>query len=96
MSITLSPAKRQVYVGEPLRVDVTWQCELVAGRLQALNYYPPFFNDSTVEIVIPRTTEPEKQQVGLPIGGRRVIAKRTLNKGNTKALGTVNYHSTYD
>ena len=89
MSITLSPAKRQVYVGEPLRIDVTWQCDLEAGRLQALNYYPPFFNDSTVEIVIPRTTEVEQQQVGLPIGGRRVIGKRTLNEGNTKALGTV-------
>ena len=89
MSLTLSPAKRQVYVGEPLRIDVTWQCDLEAGRLQALNYYPPFFNDSTVEIVIPRTTEVEQQQVGLPIGGRRVIGKRTLNEGNTKALGTV-------
>lgn len=89
MSITLSPAKRQVYVGEPLRIDVTWKCDLEAGRLQALNYYPPFFNDSTVEIVIPRTTEVEQQQVGLPIGGRRVIGKRTLNEGNTKALGTV-------
>ena len=89
MSLTLSPAKRQVYVGEPLRIDVTWQCDLEAGRLQALNYYPPFFNDSTVEIVIPRTTEVEQQQVGLPIGGRRVIGTRTLNEGNTKALGTV-------
>ena len=89
MSLTLSPAKRQVYVGEPLRIDVTWQCDLEASRLQALNYYPPFFNDSTVEIVIPRTTEVESQQVGLPIGGRRVIGKRTLNEGNTKALGTV-------
>ena len=89
MSLTLSPVKRQVYVGEPLRIDVTWQCDLEAGRLQALNYYPPFFNDSTVEIVIPRTTEVEQQQVGLPIGGRRVIGKRTLNEGNTKALGTV-------
>ena len=89
MSLTLSPAKRQVYVGEPLRIDVTWKCDLEAGRLQALNYYPAFFNDPSVEIVIPRSTEPEKQQVGLPIGGRRVIGKRTLNEGNTKALGTV-------
>ena len=89
MSLTLSPAKRQVYVGEPLRIDVTWKCDLEAGRLQALNYYPAFFNDPSVEIVISRSTEPEKQQVGLPLGGRRVIGKRTLNEGNTKALGTV-------
>jgi len=89
MSVKLRPAKRQVYAGEPLRVDLTWQCELEASRLQALNYYPTFFNDSAVEIVIPRSTEPEAQQVGLPIGGRRVIAKRTLIEGNPKALGSV-------
>ena len=89
MSLTLSPAKLQVYVGEPLRVDLTWHCDLEASRLQALNYYPPFFNDPDIEIVIPRSTEPEKQQVGLPIGGRRVIAKRTVSEGNAKALGTV-------
>jgi hypothetical protein len=89
IAVTLSPAKRQVYVGEPLRVDLIWQCELEANRLQALNYYPTFFNDSAVEIVIPRSTEPEKHQVGLPIGGRRVIAKRTLIEGSPEALGTV-------
>jgi hypothetical protein len=89
MSVTLSPAKRQVYVGEPLRVDLTWQCDLEASRLQTLNYYPSFFNDATVEIVIPRSTESEAQQVGLPIGGRRVIAKRTMIEGKAKALGAV-------
>ncbi len=89
MTVTLSPAKRQVYVGQPLRVDLIWQCDLEASRLQSLNYYPSFFNDPDVEIVIPRSTEPEQQQVGLPIGGRRVIAKRTLIRGHTKALGTV-------
>lgn len=89
IAVRLSPAKRQVYVGEPLRIDLTWYCELEASRLQALNYYPAFFNDSAVEIVIPRSTEPEAQQVGLPIGGRRVIAKRELMPGQPKALGTV-------
>jgi tetratricopeptide (TPR) repeat protein len=89
MSLKLSPAKRTIYVGEPLRVDLTWQCDLDASRLQALNYYPAFFNDPAVEIVIPRSTEAEKQQVGLPIGGRRVIAKRTILEGKAKALGAV-------
>ncbi|CAA6677937.1 MULTISPECIES: BatD family protein [unclassified Lentimonas] len=89
MSVTLAPAKTQVYVGEPLRVDLVWHCDLEAGRLQALNYYPQFFNNSEVQIVIPRSTAPEDQQVGLPIGGRRVIAQRTLIEGQPKALGTV-------
>lgn len=89
MTLSLSPSKRQVYVGEPLRVDLTWHCDLDASRLQSLNYYPAFFNDPQVEIVIPRSSEPEKQQVGLPIGGRRVIGKRTVNEAKPKALGTV-------
>jgi tetratricopeptide (TPR) repeat protein len=94
MAVRLTPAKRRVYVGEPLRVDLSWTCDLQAGRLQALNYNPEFFNDPEVEVVIPRTTVPEQQQMGLPIGGRRVIAKRTLSKqtlpkGAAKALGTV-------
>lgn len=89
MSVALNPAKLQVYVGEPLRVDLTWECDLDASRLQALNYYPSFFNDPTVEVVVPRSTEPDGQQVGLPIGGRRVIGKRILREGQPKALGTV-------
>jgi hypothetical protein len=89
MAVSLKPAKRRVYVGEPLRLDLSWTCDLEAGRLHALHYNPEFFNDPDVEVVIPRTTVPEKQQMGLPIGGRRVIAKRTLSKGAAKALGTV-------
>ena len=51
MAVTLTPAKRRVYVGEPLRLDLTWNCDLEAGRLQALNYNPQFFNDPDVEVV---------------------------------------------
>ena len=89
MSLTFKPAKTTVYVGEPLRVDLLWRCDLVAGRLQSLRYYPPFFNDPDVEIVIPRSVEPEANQVGMPIGGRRVIAKRTLHAENASVLGAV-------
>ena len=89
MSVTLKPSKLKVYVGEPLRVDMLWQCDLAAARLQALRYYPQFFNDPDVEIVIPRSVEPEANQVGLPIGGRRVIAKRTQSDEGSKALGAV-------
>jgi hypothetical protein len=89
MSLSLSPTKRTVYVGEPLRVNLSWHCDLEANRLQALHYNPAFFNDAAVEIIIPRSTAAERQQVGLPIGGRRVIAKRVLDDSNRKKLGTV-------
>ncbi|MDG1668948.1 MAG: hypothetical protein P8I96_08495 [Opitutae bacterium] len=89
MKLTLKPTKLKVYEGEPLQIDMTWQCDLDASRLQALNYSPSFFSDPDVKIVIPRSTETEQQQVGLPVGGRRVIAKRTLNEGDKNALGTV-------
>jgi len=89
MTVTLTPAKRRVYVGEPLRVNLSWRCNLEAGRLQALNYYPKFFNDSAVKIVIPRNTAPDNRQVGLPIGGRRVIATKTVGEAKSKNLGTL-------
>lgn len=89
MSIRLTAEKRQVYVGEPIRIDFEWQCDLEAGRLQALNYYPQFFNDPKIEIVIPRNTDEEDDQVGIPIGGRRVIATRQLDDSDAQKLGTV-------
>ncbi len=89
MSLSLIPHKRRIYVGEPLRLDFIWRCEFDAGRLQALNYYPPFFNDTSVEVVIPRNTSAEAKQVGLPIGGRRVIADRSLSPDKPKSLGRV-------
>ncbi|MEM7790622.1 MAG: hypothetical protein AAF546_04405, partial [Verrucomicrobiota bacterium] len=89
MSLSLTPSKRKVYVGEPLRVDFKWSCNLDASRLRALDYYPEFFNNSEIEIVIPRNVDPEDQQVGLPIGGRRVIARRTRIEEAPVNLGTV-------
>lgn len=88
MSLTIEPQKQRVYVGEALRMDLTWQSELNPAELQSLQLYPAFFNDSQIEIVIPRNTAPERQQIGLPIGGRRVIATRLLIEGR-KALGQV-------
>ena len=35
------------------------------------------------------STEDEKLQMGLPIGGRRVIARRQINPEQPKELGTV-------
>ncbi len=89
MAVSLTAQKRQVYVGEPLRMEFAWRCDFEAGRLQALNYYPTFFNDTAVEVVIPRNTSDEKQQVGLPLGGRRVIANRRVLPEDGKPFGTV-------
>ncbi|MEM1222570.1 MAG: hypothetical protein AAGH40_07375, partial [Verrucomicrobiota bacterium] len=89
MSLSLTPSKRKVYVGEPLRVDFEWSCDLDASRLRAFDYYPEFFNNSEIEIVIPRNVDPEDQQVGLPMGGRRVIARRTQTEDAPSNLGTV-------
>ena len=89
MAVSLTPQKQRIYVGEPLRLDFTWRCDFEAGRVQALNYYPAFFNDAAVEVVIPRNTSEDSQQVGLPLGGRRVIANRTVSPVDGKALGTI-------
>ncbi len=89
MSLTLKPAVRRGYAGQPLRLDFTWDCALPAASLKALNLQPSFFTDPTIEVVIPRSTTEAEQQVGIPIGGRRAIAKRTLHQDQVAELGRV-------
>lgn len=89
MKLAFTPEKTQVYVGEPIRVDLTWHCDINAGALQDLHLNPSFFSNKDIKVAIPRNTSPEPQQVGLPIGGRRVIATRTISDSKPKALGTV-------
>jgi len=78
MTLRVEPERRTVYVGQPLRVDVTWSSELRLGSLRGLRLHPSFFNDSSIEVVVPRPTGPEGEQLGLPIGGRRVIAQNKV------------------
>ncbi len=90
MTLSLEPAKHRVYVGEPLRINLTWQADdLNASNLKALRLYPEFFDNPDLEVVIPRNTEPDDKQVGLPIGGRRVIATRSKVPDQPKQLGTI-------
>lgn len=77
MSISAVPGKTRVFVGEPLRVDLTWDCDLPAGSLRELRWFPNCFHDPDIEVVVPRNTGPEATQVGVPLGGRRVLATRT-------------------
>ncbi|MEM9399933.1 MAG: hypothetical protein AAF984_06960 [Verrucomicrobiota bacterium] len=78
MRLSVTPAKTKIYVGEPVRMDVRWECDLQAGALRQLKLNPPFFFKSNVQVDIPRSNVPEKDQIGLPVGGRRIIAKRDL------------------
>lgn len=89
MSLDLKPVKHTVYVGEPLRIDLAWNCALPAYLLKNLKLNPAFFNNASIEVVIPRTTADEKDQMGLPLGGRRMIATRTIDPSQNRMLGLV-------
>ncbi|MDB4345908.1 hypothetical protein OAA45_01125, partial [bacterium] len=89
MSLKLESKKKTVYAGESVRLDLTWDCRVNAGALKALRLDPSFFQDSNIKVIIPRNTDEEDKQVGLPIGGRRVVAQRSMNPKDDKALGTV-------
>lgn len=81
--------KDLVYTGQPIRIDLEWKCELPASALRALDFNPSFFNNEQIEVVVPRMTVPEAQQVGIPVGGRRVIAQRIKDAKQPKSLGTI-------
>ncbi|MGJ8655695.1 MAG: tetratricopeptide repeat protein [Akkermansiaceae bacterium] len=89
LHLTITPTKTKIYAGEPTLFNLTWTSTIHAPALQNLRLNPSFFNDPNIEIAIPRNTQPEDNQVGLPIGGRRSIATRTLNPDNPKSLGTI-------
>lgn len=89
MKIAVSLAKLRVYAGEPLRLDLAWNCALPAASLRDLQWHPAFFSDPDVEVVVPRNTGAEETRVGLPIGGRRVEATRTTNGAGDRKLGRV-------
>lgn len=90
MELEFSPGKKTVHVGEPLRVDVRWSCRLTTKRLKSLRCNPAFLTDADIEVVVPRATAPEKEQLGLPFGGRRVVARRTAGDDNG-VLGEVRF-----
>ncbi len=89
MRLTYTPAKTQVYVGEPVKVDVHWRSPYSMSALRQLNVTPAFFTNPNITSVVPRPQFPEEQQIGLPFGGRRVIAHNTSNENDP--LGDVRF-----
>ncbi|MEM7673008.1 MAG: tetratricopeptide repeat protein [Verrucomicrobiota bacterium] len=89
ITLSFSTDREQVYVGQPFPIKMSWRGHLKASAIRNLQLNPPFFNHPNIEIVIPRNTAPEEVQVGLPIGGRRVIANRTLDSNRREDLGLI-------
>lgn len=91
MQFALTPKRTSVYVGQPLRVDVSWSSDLPANRFRALQCTPQVFFCDDVEVVVPRCIAPEKQQMGLPFGGRRIVARRVTPSKGDDSFGTVSF-----
>ncbi|MFC1763722.1 hypothetical protein ACFL6U_16815 [Planctomycetota bacterium] len=89
MQLEIRPAQTTVTAGEPLRIDIHWHCALPAAELKQLTFNPPFFYQSGIELEIPRPLVPAERQIGLPVGGRRIIAERVA--GTKDHLGTVQF-----
>ncbi|MEX0322441.1 MAG: hypothetical protein AB3N63_09810 [Puniceicoccaceae bacterium] len=91
MQLILNPSKTTVYAGEPVRLDVSWKTLMSTRRLRSLICNPDFFSNPDIEVVVPRSTAPEKSQLGVPISSRRVIAQRIRDDQDLNALGEVNF-----
>ncbi|MEP4079898.1 hypothetical protein [Haloferula sp.] len=90
MELAITAGKSQVVAGEPLRVDIRWTCRVPTKRLRSMYCNPSFFNDPGIEVVVPRSTVPEEEQLGMPFGGRRVIA-HLAEKDEGAGLGVVEF-----
>ena len=82
MTFTMTPAKTTVYTGEPLRIDVRWEANLITNQIRSMRCFPEVFSYPNSEILVPRNTDLEKYQMGMPFGGRRIIAKRVPPPSN--------------
>ena len=91
MSLAIRSSSTNVRVGEPVRLVVTWECALPAGQLQQLDWAPRFFFNPDIEIEIPRSTVPAERQIGLPVGGRRIIAELEKSAAYPAQLGRVSF-----
>ena len=91
MRFQWKPNKTSVYVGQPLRINVTWSSGEPANRFRALKCVPQLFFQDDIDVVIPRCVAPEKQQIGLPFGGRRIVARRDTSNFDEDALGTITF-----
>jgi len=87
MQLSIRAHKAQVFIGEPLKISLEWSGTLEINRLQELKLYPDFFDMEGIEVVIPRSTAPPDAQIGLPLGGRRILAHR--RSPSPKQLGKV-------
>lgn len=76
MQLSIRAHKQEVFIGEPLKISLIWSGSVDINRLQELKLYPDFFNMEGIEVVIPRTSTPPDAQIGLPLGGRRILARR--------------------
>ncbi len=90
MQLRVTPVKSAVYAGEPLRVDVEWSSRLPAASLRQLIFNPSFMHRAGVEMDIPRQDGPEELQVGLPVAGRRIIARRVVPEKSDE-LGRIQF-----
>ncbi|MEM6884075.1 MAG: hypothetical protein AAF571_03530 [Verrucomicrobiota bacterium] len=90
MKLVLIPDRHEAYVGEPVRIDVLWDCHLPAANLRQLMFHPTFVNQPGVEVEVPRVHFPETEQMGLPVAGRRIIARRELQEESTE-LGRITF-----
>ncbi len=80
MTFSITANKKRAYVGEPIRLDFVWRCDLPMNQIRDLRLNPSFFGDSGLEVVIPRVSAPEEEQFGVPVAGRRAIARRSANE----------------
>lgn len=91
MGLTMQASATHVRVGEPVRLDFTWDCALPVGRLQQLDWAPRFFANPDIEVDIPRSGVPAERQIGLPVGGRRIIAEWEKSAEYPAQLGRVRF-----
>ena len=79
MTLTAVFDATKLYVDQPVRMTVTWRSRTPFRQCWALQMELPLLRDPHWDVFPIAPEAPEKQRVGLPVSGQRVIGVKAKN-----------------
>ena len=93
LGLDVSLSKERCYIGEAVEVTVTWRVSVDPSRVKGVDLSIPILNDRRFD-VFDRALAMDassKGAVGLPVGNRRVIAKRSTHQTADGEFSTLTF-----
>ncbi|MGE4489736.1 MAG: BatD family protein [Kiritimatiellales bacterium] len=81
MNLQLTLSSTNLYVDQPVRLTVTWNSDVPFNRCRELMLELPLLRNANWDVYPLDPGVPEKDRIGLPVDGQRMIARKTSVEG---------------